>query len=368
MIAGLTIALALVSYLFVRLALVLRDSRRSNVLSDPLTGLPNRLGFEDVLARRIARGDSFAVLWLNLGGLRETNELHGYRAGDAVLVRNARTLRASLRQGEIAARLAGGEFLVSLRGPSAAARILAACPCAAQGVSLYPDDAATPAELIRRAVAAGARRDNVVSMIESALRNDRLRLVYQPIVGRTGAIVCMEAYVRIDDAALGVIAPAKFISIAEETGLIHEIGRCILRRACQQARDWRDAKVAVPIALNVSPVQLQAEDFKAGMYREMRAAGLSAESVVLHVSGGSRIGNAIQADPDGEHLSRTVENAHRQGLPVIAEGIEEQHQYDQAFNAGCDLFQGYYVAPPLEPADATRMLTGLTVALAAFNA
>lgn len=393
--AGFAIALVVIA----RLVAVCRVSTREQRHTDPLTSLPNRSGFEAILADHLKREGPFAVVWVGLDGFRRVNEIHGYASGDIRLTQIGQRIRRCLRPGDALARFGGDQFLVLVRGhdaiPEIASRICGTANASA-GVSLYPDHADSAPELLlfaetamRQAKAAargnalfyepsmavnGCRGSEIASLIESALANNHFRLVYQPIVDAEGEIVRMEALVRIDDPVLGRVAPAEFISVAEQTGLIHEVGGWVLREACRQTRDWRDAGLGTQVTINLSPVQLKSRELANHILSEISRCGLDGADVTVHITGavestvpverlrsmGIRISSQqwSQTGPffDEIRVKEPFSVPAHEHLTVIAQGIEKPEQLDRAHAAGCDLFQGFQIAPPLEPNDATEIL------------
>jgi diguanylate cyclase (GGDEF)-like protein len=403
---GFIIALLVIA----RLMAVCRGLFKERLHTDPLTGLPNRLGFEAIAAAHLKAGRPFTVVWIGLDGLRRINELCGYASGDEILVLIASRIRRHLRPGDAVARFGGDQFLVLLRGNDPAtgiiARILAAMEASA-GVSIYPNHADNVPELLELAetamrnakvrargtalvhqasVAANDFRGTAVAdLIRSALANDHFRLVYQPIVDISCEIVRMEAFVRLEDPLLGRLAPPAFIGVAEQTGLIHEMGACILRQACRQAREWHEAGFRLLVSIKMSPLQLASEPMADDMLRIIAESGLQPSAIAFEITGaigskrpverlrsaGIRIStqhwfdaNRGEANPlfDGIRVKAPFKlPANKPNhLMIIAQGIEEPEQLDEAHAAGCNLFQGYQIAPPLEPEDATEILrTGL---------
>jgi predicted signal transduction protein with EAL and GGDEF domain len=397
------IGFAIAIFFVVRLATAWRAAIGEQRRTDPLTGLPNRLGFEAIVADHLRNGLPFGVVWMGIDGFRKLNELHGHGSGDLLLAQIGPRVRRCLRTGDAVARFGGDQFLVLLRGhdaiPGITGRILAVMNASA-GVSLYPNHADTAPELLRLAETAlrqakatargrvlsydpsmavnGFRGGEIASLIESALANDHFRLVYQPIVDENGEIARMEALVRIEDPLLGRVAPAEFIGVAEQTGLIHEVGKWILRRACRQARDWRDAGFPTQVTINMSPLQLASRALTDDILNEVSESGLGNSAIAVHITGVVQDADPVdQLRSAGVHVSSQRPQRGNHGGPlfdgvrvtapfdipycpraltVIAQGIEEPEQLDRARAAGCHLFQGFLIAPPLEPNDATEIL------------
>jgi len=398
------VCLAVALIVIARLVVVCRASIKEQRHTDSLTGLPDRRGFEAIVAEHLKREAPFAIVWLGLDGFRKLNELCGYASGDIPLAQAGQRIRRCLRPGDAAARFGGDQFLILLRGHDAVsgitAQILGALHASA-GVSLYPNHGDGVSELLlfaetamRQAkasdrgralfydlsmAAGGVRGAEIASLIRSALANDRFRLVYQPVVDADGEIVRMEALVRIDDPVLGRVAPVEFIGVAEQTGLIHGVGGWILRQACGQARDWRDAGFETQVTINLSPLQLASNQLADAILNEISECGLERSAVTVHIAGIiTSTGPVERLRSAGVHASSQQWSgtgplfdeirvsapfdvpANRPELTLIARGIETPDQLDAAHAAGCHLFQGFQIAPPLEPDDATEILrTGL---------
>jgi len=280
-----------------------KDLERRRARFDALTGLPNRQAFTAGLTAAMEEagrcGRSLGLIVLNIDNFRRINEHFGHAVGDRVLINVARGLRGRLRSTDLVARLSGDEFAVMVPGVSktehlvSLARMLqrvvaaagemetpGAALTAAMGLALAPEDGNDPDELLRHAAAAvdeaqkqttdriashsstAASRTHQRFLLEAALRRatkaGAFALAFQPRVDmRTGALVGTEALLRWTDPQLGPVPPATFIPIAEETGLIGEIGDWVLAHTAAAAAEWRRAgRPAIPFAANVSALQL----------------------------------------------------------------------------------------------------------------
>jgi diguanylate cyclase (GGDEF)-like protein/PAS domain S-box-containing protein len=271
---------------------------------DPLTGLPNWAMFQQRVREAVVRaetaGRGAAVLLVDLDDFKLVNDSFGHAAGDALVVEAARRLVETVGDASAVSRLGGDEFAIlladldpgrdgsgtglaadamadraraALRAPAEIAGTEIYCP-ASVGISLYPEDAADPAELLKRADAAlfqakAAGRDGqrrytrpsddaleqlaMTGRLRRAIEDGRLVLHYQPLVDlATGAIVGVEALVRWhDDNRL--VMPGSFIPLAERTGLIGPMSKWVVAEACRQNRAWRDAGIDLYVSVNLPP-------------------------------------------------------------------------------------------------------------------
>jgi diguanylate cyclase (GGDEF)-like protein/PAS domain S-box-containing protein len=297
---------------------------------DSLTGLPNRLLFQDRLAQLIAhanrRRDRVGVIFLDLDQFKHINDSLGHHIGDRVLQEAGRRITGCLREGDSVARLGGDEFVVSLpelRQTNAAAvvagKVLAAMRepfrvdghemhvgCSL-GISIFPDDGQDVDTLMRAADtamyhakqkgrgtaefftptlnAAVQHRLRLATQLRQALARDQLFLEYQPQVDLTsGNVYGCEALVRWRHPELGLVSPAEFITIAEEVGLIQSIGEWVLREACAQLKRWRDGgHGSLRIAVNLSVRQLQ-RSFVETAKGVLESVSLPADALELEIT------------------------------------------------------------------------------------
>ncbi|HWW09554.1 MAG TPA: bifunctional diguanylate cyclase/phosphodiesterase [Candidatus Acidoferrales bacterium] len=432
------------------------DSRlKHQAFHDPLTGLANRALFTDrlehALTRRGRGPGSLAVVFLDLDDFKMINDSLGHAAGDELLVNVATRLQTVLRPSDTAARFGGDEFAILLEESSAsydvigvADRIVAVLKphfvIASREVAVHAsvgvataDAGSVPAEeLLRRADVAMyrakmkgkgsfevfepdmqevvTRRLEVRTDLERAIERNELVLRYQPIVDMaTGTAVGVEALVRWDHPRWGFVLPAEFISVAEETGLINELGLNVLEQACAQCQEWQVAfpdKTSFSVSVNVSPRQLRKAGFVNDVWDVLRRTGLHPSRLVLEITesvmvedpqhAGERLrelkalGVRISMDDFGTGYSSLavlqdlpldilkidkafvddVANDPRRtafaqaiirlgktlGLRLIAEGVENQSQSDRLRSLGCELAQGFYFSRPVEAGEITRML------------
>jgi diguanylate cyclase (GGDEF)-like protein/PAS domain S-box-containing protein len=419
---------------------------------DSLTGLPNRLLFSDRVGQAISlarrHGGQAAVLFLDLDGFKHINDSLGHTAGDMLLQSVAKRLLACVRDPDTVSRHGGDEFALLLQDihrPENAAvtarRILKALGevhsvdghqlhvTASIGVSIYPDDGFDAETLIRNADTAmyWAKKNgsqcfqfytpelNICALesqftkedLRLALERNELTLHYQPKVNlKTGAIIGTEALSRWNHPTCGAIPPARFIPIAEESGLILPIGAWVFQEACSQARAWAVAGLpAKTMAVNVSGVQFQSYDFLDGLFAALNKTGMDpalleldlTESVLMHHpertasilkslrakgvhvsvdnfgTGHSSLTsmqklplNAVKIDrsfvrqittlPGGTAaVEAFIGMARSLDLRVIAQGVETTEDLEFLWDHDCDEAQGNFFSRPVPPDQLTRL-------------
>jgi diguanylate cyclase (GGDEF)-like protein/PAS domain S-box-containing protein len=414
---------------------------------DLLTGLPNRLFFADRLrqAQALAKRQKqqCAVLFLDLDRFKIINDTLGHAVGDQLLQEVARRLRSCIREVDTVARLGGDEFAVVLVNLHAtadaeqvAAKILAnlAKPVVVDthelfittsiGVSLFPMHGEDADLLIKRADVAmyqakslgrnnyqlydramdldSERRMVLERGLRKAVEREEFRIVYQPkINAETGRITALEALIRWEHPEMGLLSPADFISLAEETGMIIPIGEWVIRKTCRQNRKWQEQGLPkVRVAVNLSGFQLQQRNLVETVKRILAETGLSGdylefeitETVIMQnpefavgiLSQLRDLGIHISIDDFGTgysslaHLKRfsintlkidrtfvrdievnstdaaittaIISMGNSLNLKVIAEGVETAGQFAMLRERQCDEMQGYLFSRPL-PAD-----------------
>ena len=419
---------------------------------DSLTMLPNRLLFRDRLTTALAMARrnraNVAVCFLDLDRFKAINESLGHRIGDQLLLEVASRLKACVRDSDTVSRFGGDEFALILPeladqqdGAVVAERVIQSlgAPFAIEGnelfvtasigITLFPGDSDDPDVLQRNADTAMYRakemgRNNFqfftaemnVNAMETmklerdlryAIDNEEFLLFYQPKVSCvTGKIVGFEALLRWKHSVRGMVSPAEFVPLLEETGLIVPVGAWVLNTACAQAKAWQDAGLgALSIAVNVSGKQMS-QSLCDTVRAALDASGLAPEHLELELTESYLMRDAesiiatlrrlkemdvtisvddfgtgysslaylkrfpldslkvdrafvqdITADPGDVSITRAIITlAHSFNLQVVAEGVETEGQLSLLIANNCDIIQGYYFSRPLPVADITRML------------
>lgn len=299
---------------------------------DSLTGLPNRLLFQDRLEQALAyarrNGQQVAVLYLDLDRFKNTNDTMGHNVGDALLREVARRFKACIRSSDTLARIGGDEFTVVLTELGAAQDAMRVANnlldslrvpvlvgdheifvSTSVGISIFPGDGTTGESLMANADVAMYRakdlgRNNVQwftaemnqkakermaleRQLRHALVDGQLSLHYQPQCTESGEIRCLEALMRWQNPVLGSVSPERFIPVAEENGLIVPMGEWALRTACAQAAAWRSAgHPHLQVAVNVSAIQYKRADWVESVRKALRDTQLPPSALELEITEG----------------------------------------------------------------------------------
>lgn len=425
---------------------------------DPLTELPNRTSFLGTLAQEMAKarktGRRVALMFIDLDRFKDVNDTLGHFMGDILLREAGRRLREIASQGFTLARLGGDEFTVIVGGldnqdsqgrMEQVAQSIMACLSspfnlgddtvylsASIGIALYPDDAKKSEELLKNADQAmyeakkqgrdcfsfftkdmqqsAQIRMRLLNELHGALDKQQLMVYYQPIVELATRKICKaEALLRWQHPELGWVSPARFVPLAEETGMIVGIGDWVFRCAARQVAIWRQRfDPLFQISVNKSPLQFGKTSYAPDHWlRYLQQLGLPGQSIVAEITEGllldatHQVGEHLRVFQEGgiqvalddfgtgysslaylkkfpidylkidqsfvSHLQADSSDmalceaiiimAHKLGIKVIAEGIETPAQYELLVSAGCDYGQGYLFSRPI-PADAfSELLT-----------
>jgi diguanylate cyclase (GGDEF)-like protein/PAS domain S-box-containing protein len=416
---------------------------------DALTDLPNRVLFRERIERELARaaqGKPFALLYIDIDEFKAINDSLGHHVGDEMLKTVARRIRACVKDGDLVARLGGDEFAVIMTDVANAAEVEAfvtplyeairsPCQClghhlltnASIGIALAPRDGTELDQLIKNAdlamyaaksggrrtyrffePAMGASANARLTMeqdLRQALATGGFEIHYQPLVNFGSGEVCgCEALLRWRHPERGMIPPAEFIPVAEDAGLIDELGDWVLRTACAEAALWPDH---IHIAVNVSPIQLQCQTLAIKVASALANSGLKpgrleleiteavlirddeAALAILHQLRG--IGVRIALDDFGtgysslSYLKRfpfdkikidrcfvndldaaggsssivqaVVNIASALDMTTVAEGVETEAQRALLRELGCTQMQGYLFSPPKPAAEVKQFFT-----------
>lgn len=412
---------------------------------DPLTGLPNRLLFDERLRMTLQQADRHhemvALLFIDLDRFKNINDSLGHHIGDGLLQSVAQRLEESVRVGDTVSRQGGDEFVVILNSVASEQEVAhiiekrllpliqkthAICDITLHtscsiGISIYPNDADNIETMMRNADAAmysaksagrnnfqffneemnrnAIERLNIENNLQYALGNREFELHFQPIIDiSSGKAVSVEALIRWRQPSLGLIPPMKFIPIAEESGMIHEIGRWALSEACRQHRHWSELGLGnLPVAVNISAVQFRRNNFVATVSEVLNESGIAASSLQLELTESvmmmesDRIIEDIQQlkslgvglalddfgtgfsslsylhrlpldklkidrsfvrdmidDPADMAITHAIINLGKTlGLRVVAEGVEHVEELKVLKELCCEEIQGYLITQPL---------------------
>jgi diguanylate cyclase (GGDEF)-like protein len=425
---------------------------------DILTELPNRLLLNQLLEQAIAAATAdqrqFAVVVIDIDGFRQVNELHGSQMADLLLRAVSRRLRSLVAERDRLARFAADQFVTILddvADPALEALIdtlreafqtpfrvldkeLTMTACI--GVSTYPQDGDTADRLLRHANAAtdeakrlgrgswrrfeaamgaqSSERASIAHHLDAAIRNNEFELYYQAQVNSRRRIVGLEALMRWNSPYLGPVSPARFIPVAEERGDIVQLGVWALRQATSQARQWMRAGLPlVPIAVNVSGVQVGRGDLDAVVAAILSESGLDPQLLELEITETAIIGSLTRAIGELEAIRRLgvrisiddfgtgfsslstlrtlpvdaikidrsfvqklgadhgassvvdaiVTLAHNLHLKVVAEGVESEEQFRILEQLGCEVMQGYWLHRPASANALAPLLAGASGSL-----
>jgi diguanylate cyclase (GGDEF)-like protein len=411
-------------------------------MHDGLTGLPNRMFYSDTVTQQISisegRDSSIAVLMVDLDRFKEINDWLGHHYGDLLLQEIGPRLRGALRESDLVARMGGDEFAILLpevSDPAAASLVarkvlgslhlpfeikgLALSVGASIGIAFSPEHGSDVETLLQRADVAmyiakesgggyevysrdrdySPDRIALASEIQHAVEDGNIVLHYQPIVElRTKRIAGVEALARWTHPERGVIPPAEFIPVAEQSGLIDSLTMDLIGRGLEERRAWGKAGSELMLSVNVSPrqlldlrfpedlavvlarhgtpastlkleitesvmgdpvrlrevlerlramgVKLSIDDFGTGYSSLAHLTSLSVDEIKIDRS--FVMGMATSPN-DAQIVRSTVVLAHNLGLVVVAEGVETEEARDQLLAQGCDCAQGYFLSRPMPP-------------------
>ena len=420
---------------------------------DTLTGLPNRAMFRDRLAQALRfsgrTAEKLAVLFIDLDDFKLINDTHGHRVGDLLLNEVSRRLEMETRGDETLARLGGDEFIVFLQNIKSANLAMQVARkhlhnllapylleenqlfiSASIGIALYPEHGDTAEVLVKSADTAMyqakekgknqiefftqalysrvSERLSLQGDLRRALKDEEFVLHYQPRINLlTGKWSGVEALVRWQHSQHGLISPLTFIPLAEETGLIMQLGEWVLRNACNQLHRWHCEGIHLPrISVNVSPIQFRRQNIVELVKSAISEASLCTQALELEITESalmdnmehaistlrllqdmginisiddfgtgysslshlrtlpvnilkidrSFVLNAHELKEDAQILSAIITMAHSLNLDVVAEGVECEEHEVLLFSQGCHETQGFFYARPMPANELVNML------------
>ncbi|WP_343856446.1 EAL domain-containing protein [Aliiglaciecola litoralis] len=417
--------------------------------TDPLTEMPNRSFFQASHNNLVRKDVSHALICLDMDNFKKINDSLGHQTGDILIKQIGKRLQKIVGTQATCYRLGGDEFSILIDNEEQMSRInhyaqrvldQMAHPFiinkqefvlgASVGIAFYPEDGNTPQELLKNADTAmyfaknaggnkyqffsGEMNQNAVrqlqieNLIRYGLKEDLFTVFYQPKVDiASGKLVSMEALVRFEHPEKGIVSPAQFIPLAEETGQIIEIGEQVLRKACEDTKRWVSQGLFTGrVAVNISARQFELPDLDDRISRILQKVGLSALHLECEITEGTLMQQPDQAlqlmqrlrekgihlalDDFGtgysslaylkkfplntlkidkafiddiatssvdKHMTAAIINiAHNLGLKVVAEGVEQEKQLDILRRYECEMLQGYLYSKPLSAAKFERLL------------
>ncbi|WP_372995523.1 EAL domain-containing protein [Marinobacter sp.] len=422
---------------------------------DPLTGLFNRSHFEEVARKRLngssADGRHFLLIYLDLDNFKDINDSLGHLVGDEMLKQIGQRLQAMAGNSRLVGRSSGDEFFLlveidpgqhSVRDEAETIHQQFSEPfevgehqlktTVSMGISVAPEDGTDFPTLFRNADTAmyvaksdgrntfrlfdismqekAVERQHLLMELRGALLRNELHIHYQPQLElATRTVIGAEALIRWNHPRLGNVSPARFIPIAEESGLIVEIGEWVIREACKQARTWLEvSSTPITIAVNLSAIQFQREDLCPKVAAILDETGLPPSLLELELTESVLVGDEARVvetvqllkdqgiklaiDDFGtgysslSYLNRfamdklkidqsfirdmetdkgsaslvlaIIRLAHSLGIKVIAEGVETRQQTEHLDRLSCDEVQGYYFGKPMSPENFTAFIKG----------
>jgi len=426
---------------------------------DALTNLPNRALFQDRLQQALARASrangKVGMVCVDLDGFKEINDRYGHETGDQLLQEVAQRLTSFIRKADTVARIGGDEFVASIGDVrerqdlddlcQSLVRLLGQPYCfggvtlritASIGAAIFPADAGSSEDLSRHADLAMyrakergrnthqmfstnlgeklARRRQIEQHLQDALQGEGFEIHYQPICSISGVLVGLEALLRFCSPELTSISPGEFIVVAEQTGQISAVGEWVLRETCRQAKQWQEEGLSpLPVAENVSPIQLGRQDFAERVKQILSDTGLAPEMLHVEVTETAvmsnfeegrlqlcalaNLGIQISIDDfgtghsslsylhclpikalkiDRSFVQQMVDSQESKAivraiiamaqsleLDVVAEGVETHEQLRAVAMAGCGTAQGYLFSRPLDHNAVAALLRHATVPL-----
>jgi diguanylate cyclase (GGDEF)-like protein len=429
----------------------IKEQLQYQALHDSLTKLPNRVLFDTYIEEGITlskkNDKKLALMFVDLDDFKKINDLYGHSVGDQLLTRLGTTFNQMLSPGDSVARFGGDEFIFCfpMLDNLAAAEKKAKCICelfkqnfvingksihssCSIGVAMYPDDGNASEQLISKAdivlyksksqqkgnylffndaINIQVKHDLLLeSELHLAIEKNELDVLYQPQINvATGIIYGVEALVRWYNPKLGHISPVEFIKVAEDVGMINDIGRFVIEKSLTDILRFNlDSDVQLQLSINISPKQLMEPDFISNLIKITTDMAADHTLVTLEITENVLINDLAKVQPilqairdygfklslddfgtgysslsylsnmpiteikiDRSFIDKFLTNSQSESLvktiiaigqlcnlTVIAEGVETKEQYDRLYHYNCDLVQGYYFDRPLSLADLTE--------------
>ena len=435
----------------------IREKLHTLAYYDALTSLANRTLFNDRLERLIQHRSSktLCVVFLDLDGFKRINDSLGHDVGDQLLATFAQRLQNNIRNADVVARWGGDEFIIAIEVSDSHRGISRFCNkqlkvldapfmldgreltlTASVGVSIYGEDAHNASELIRNADIAmyqakrrGKNRYEIFSAqlheeiaesieienrLRQAIRQRQIDVHFQPQVHINGQVVGLETLARWSDSELGAVSPQKFIKVAEDTGLIGELGEVIVAKAFAQFQPWHDNDPVLTLSVNLSASQLQDDELIAFLQQKAAEHGIDPQQIKLEITEDvfmsdieksihttaqlKAIGFQISLDDFGTGYSSlsylkdfdidelkidrsfvsSIQTSERNravvaaiivmaeilAIDCIVEGVETEAQLRELKNMGCTLYQGYFFYRPLPAGDVELILNEVSQTVA----
>jgi len=417
--------------------------------TDPLTDLPNRSFFQANHSNIVRRDTQHALICMDMDNFKKINDSLGHQTGDILIKQIAKRLQKLAGTKATCYRLGGDEFSILIDNPTDIHHIThfaqtildnMARPFiinkqefvlgASLGIAFYPEDGSNPQELLKNADTAmyfaknaggnkyqffsGEMNQNAVrqlqieNLIRHGLKEDLFSVFYQPKVDiATGKLVSMEALVRYEHPDKGLVSPAQFIPLAEQTGQIIEIGEVVLKKACEDTKRWVDAGLFTGrVAVNIAARQFEIPDLDERIMNILQKSGLSALHLECEITEGTLMQNPesalkmmqrlrergihlalddfgtgysslaylkrfpintlkidkafiddIATSTEDRHMTQAIITiAHNLGLKVVAEGVEHENQLSILRRYKCEMLQGYLYSKPLNAIRFERLL------------
>ena len=432
---------------------VIDEEIKHRAYYDFLTNLPNKLLATDILEKTMknykVNKKKGAIIFIDLDDFKRVNDTLGHHYGDQLLKIIAEVIKLTFDKNDTVARLGGDEFLIIMNDLKGKEDIILSCDkllkifkktfevgerhiyiTASMGITIFPGDSNNIDTLLINADAAMykaketgknkycffdekinsklKRTGEIVKYLRQAIKENELEIYYQPqIDSHKRTIVGLEALLRWNSNEIGSVSPCEFIPIAEETGLISNIGEWVIKNVCKQIKQWEfNCKISMNVSVNISSIQLQDENFVEKIKQIVYENDIDPRLIELEITETSLMNNIdkgmdilselkgngfkvalddfgtgysslkylktlpidnLKIDKafidnitinkkDEEMVKGIIQLAHNLNLKVIVEGVETKEQYDLLENINSNIIQGYYFSRPVPPKEIERMM------------